>query len=319
MIPSVLRRRVRRLALFAVTAAVGASCAPSGTEESAVRRGDEAFARDSLEEALAEYRLAVRQGSDEPEVLARVGHTFIALGRIEEATDFFARAAARDPRWGDMGVSDLVRAARLAADRNDRFQMAAAMDAARRLRPGLTAPELTLPLARHYRAIGEYEQAIPLYRRALDEATGASPNLLFEMGETHREVSDCRAALIYFESYRETAAPRDRTRADFNIGDCSFMLARELRARGGRADLEEALAHVDAALEVGEPRGVQAQAWYERGEILSALGQCDAAIEAYAQVRFYEGAGTRLVAEAEERIEDVRIGRGLVGIRGRCY
>ena len=39
-----------------------------------MRRGDEAFAQGNYEEALAEYRLAVRQGADGPEITARVAH-----------------------------------------------------------------------------------------------------------------------------------------------------------------------------------------------------------------------------------------------------
>jgi tetratricopeptide (TPR) repeat protein len=308
---------LRALALPGLLA-LAFACAPSGAEDSAVRRGDEAFARDSLEEALAEYRLAMRQGSEEPGVLARAAHTFIALGRIEEATELFLRAAAREPRWGDMGVSDLVRLARNASERNDRFQMAAAMDAARRLRPGLSAPDLTLPLARHYRVVGEYGRAVPLYRRALDEASSPSPSLLFEIGETHREIGDCRSALIFFDHYQELAAPRDRARADFNIGDCSYSLARELRGRGGALNLEEALGHIDRSLDVGEPRSVQGLAWFEKGEILSALGDCDGSMEAFTQVRYYESGPSPLVTRAQRRIDDVRYGRGLVSIRGSC-
>jgi tetratricopeptide (TPR) repeat protein len=303
----------------ALIASASLACAPGGAEESAVRRGDEAFARDSLEEALAEYRLAVRQGAEDPEILSRVAHTYVALGRLEEATEFFARAAARDPRWGDMGVSDLVRAARGAAERNDRFQMASAMEAVRRLRPGLSVPDLTLPLARHYLQVGEYGRSIPLFQRALDDTGEPSPELLYEVGEAHREVDDCRSALIFFDRYQEVAPQADRFRANWNIGDCSLRVARTLRERSATtSDLEEALVYVTRSLDVGEPRSLQGQAWFDRAEILSSLGDCTGALESFAQVRFYESANSPIVARAERRIEEVTIGRGLVQIRGRC-
>jgi tetratricopeptide (TPR) repeat protein len=301
-----------------LTLSAGA-CTPGGSEESAVRRGDEAFARDSLEEALAEYRLAVNQGAQEPEVLSRVAHTFIAMGRVEEATEFYVRAAARDPRWGDLGAADLVRLARAAADREDLFQMAAASEAARKLRPGLSVPDLTLPLGRHYLRVGDYGRAIPLYQRALDEAERTSPDLVFEVGEAHREVDDCRSALIFFDRYRELATESQRPLANYNIGDCSLRLARSAQARGNDPDdLQEALQYLNRSLEVGEPRGIQGQVWYEKGEVLSRMLDCDGALDAFDQVRFYESGSAPIVNRAQERIDQIRIGRGLAQLRGRC-
>jgi tetratricopeptide (TPR) repeat protein len=305
--------------MVAMLALSAGACAPGGAEENAVRRGDQAFARDSLEEALAEYRLAVNQGAEEPEVLSRVAHTFIAMGRIEEATDFYSRAAARDARWGDMGAADLVHLARAAAERDDPFQIAAAMEAARSLRPGLSARDLTLPLARHYLGVGNYGAAIPLYQRALDEADRTSPDLVFEVAEAHREVDDCRSALVFFARYQELATESQRALANYNIGDCSVRLARAARSRGTQAsDLQEALQYLNRSLEVGEPRGIQGQVWYDKGEVLSLMLDCDGALDAFNQVRLYEAGSAPIVNRAQERIDQIRIGRGLAQLRGRC-
>lgn len=320
---SLRRRRPLRVAVLLGLpgATLLSACIPGGVEEGAVRRGDVAFARDSLEEALAEYRLAIRQGGEEPEVLARAAHTYVALGRVEEATDFYTQAAAREDRWADIGVADLVRLARTAAERNDRFQMASAMEAARRLRPGLGVPDLTLPLARHYLQVGEYARSLPLYQRALAETSSPPAAVVFEIGQAHEQIGDCRSALLFFERFRDLAGARERANADWYIGNCSFRLARELRTREGTGapELQDALRHVDRALDVGEPRTVQGQAWFEKGEILSALGACDAALEAFTQVRYYESSSaSTLVRRAQQRYDEVRIGRGLVNIRGRC-
>ena len=305
----------------AVLLLLGATaCAPGGSEESSVRRGDVAFARDSLEEALAEYRLAVTQGAEDPEILSRVAHTYIALGRVEEGTEFFARAAARDARWGDMGIADLVRVARAAAERNDLFQMASAMESARRLRPGLSAPDLTLPLARHYLQVGEYGRSIPLYQRALEEATRTPPDLVYEVGEAHREMDDCRSALTFFDRYQEIAREEDRYRANYSIGDCSLRLARSIpaTAQTAREDLEEALRYFNRSIEVGEPRGIQGSVYFSRGEVQSLLGDCDGALASFEQVKLYEAPSAPIIDRANEFIEKIQIGRGLVAIRGRC-
>jgi tetratricopeptide (TPR) repeat protein len=296
-----------------------AACAPGGVEETAVRRGDVAFARDSLEDALAEYRLAVRQGGDDPTVLARAAHTFVVLGRVDEAADLYATAADADARWADMGASDLVRLARDAAVRGEYFQMASAMEGARRLLPGVSVPDLTLPLARHYFQTGEYGRALPLYRRAEIEG-GGSAEIAREIGEAQWGVGDCRNALASFERYRDLASLSQRAEADWYIGTCSLQLARDLRSRAGEdvSALEEALRLVNRALEVGEPQAVQGQVWFEKGEILSALGDCNGSMEAFSQVRFYESPTSRLIVSAERRADQVRIGRDLVALRGRC-
>jgi hypothetical protein len=76
---------------------------------------------------------------------------------------------------------------------------------------------------------------------------------------------------------------------------------------------------VDRTLEMGEPKNLIGQTWFERGEILSSLGRCDEAVQSYQRVRALEptGAGA-LVRRADERIDEVRFGRGLQELTGRC-
>ena len=88
--------------------------------------------------------------------------------------------------------------------------------------------------------------------------------------------------------------------------------------RAGEDDLERALSLLDRTIEVGEPRNIQAQAWFEKGEILADLGRCDEAMEAYAQVRYADQAGA-LIDRAQAAFDEIRFGRGLEYLRaGRC-
>lgn len=313
---------VRFVAL--VLLALAAACTAS-TEESAVLRGDLAFAADSLEEALAEYQLAVRQGQDSPEVLARVAHTFALLGRVDPAAEYYHLAAAEDDRYADQGAADLMHLARVAESGNDRFRMATAVTQALNLRPGLGLGDMALPLARHFFTNGEYGRALPLYRRVLIEADTA-PRILSEVGKAYEGTGDCRQALVFFERYREEAPRSERAEADWYIGNCAFEVARELLTRsrdaGGRGGLEEANRMISRAIEVGEPRHLQSQAWFYRGEILAELGDCSGAMDAFAEVRQLEpgGAGA-LASQAKERFDAIYFGRGLASLRGstRCY
>jgi tetratricopeptide (TPR) repeat protein len=311
---------------FAMIAVLGLAVAcTASTEESAVLRGDLAFAADSLEEALAEYQLAVRQGQNAPEVLARVAHTYALLGRVDPAAEYYRLAAAEDPRYADQGAADLMHLARVAEAGNDRFRMATAVTQALDLRPGLGLDDMALPLARHFFRNGEYGRALPLYRRVLVEADTA-PRILFEIGQAYEETGDCRQALLFFERFRDEAPRAERSEADWYIGTCGFEVARELLAEseraGGGAVLEEANRMISRAIEVGEPQRLQSQAWFYRGEILAALGDCSGAMDAFAEVRRLEPSGTGgLASQALERFDAISFGRGLASLRGstRCY
>jgi tetratricopeptide (TPR) repeat protein len=311
-----MRRSLTLLRTTALAAAaLLASCTPRVSEDGALVRGDVAFATGDLDEALAEYQLAARRGQS-AEAFARVGHTFAQMGRVDEARDFYGRATQEDRRWADQAGSDLLHLARAAEARSDRFQMASAVETALQFLPGLSVEELALPLARHYFQNGEFGRALPFYQRSLAAAADSTSDVLMEVGTAYEEVGDCSRALEVFERHRDQRPPWDRSEVDWHIGTCSFQLARQRREEG---TVEEALALVERTLEVGEPRNILPQVWFEKGEILSELSDCDGAVAAYQRVRQLDPAGTgALVRRAEMRIDEVRFGRELREIRGRC-
>jgi tetratricopeptide (TPR) repeat protein len=247
------------------------------------------------------------------------------MGRVDDAGAYYVDASARDPALTDQAVSDLMRLAHLSQDSNDRFAMATAVETALQLRPGVGVGEMSLPLARHYFENGQYGRALPFYQKAMAEAADSQPDIVFEVGVAHDEIGDCENALVFFEQFREMVRPWERGEVDWYIGTCAFNVARELRDRSLAADpveagkeLRRALDLVNRTVEVGEPRNIQAQAWFEKGEILVELGECDAAMEAYAQVRYADQAGS-LIDRAQDRFDEIRFGRGLEHLRdGRC-
>jgi tetratricopeptide (TPR) repeat protein len=296
-----------------------AACGDGGVEQSTLERGDVAFASGNLEEALAEYRLAVSQsdGSD-PQVLLRAGHAYAALGRVDEAAVHFRQAVERDPAVRPQAVADLMRLARRAWEDGESYQMASAVQEAMLLEPSIGLEAMALPLARHYYADGEYGRALPLYRRALEGSADSLPEVVFEIGRAYEGIGDCANGLIFFEQFRERVRRSQRGEVDWFIGRCSFQRARELRGQPQpeAADLEEALRLVDRVLEVGEPRSILGEAWFERGEVLASMGDCDAAAESFRQVRVVEGAGGgALVQRAQQRFNEITFGRGLRELR----
>ena len=305
---------------------VGVGCVPQDIEMGAVQRGDEAFAQANYEEALAEYRLAIRQGADDPYVTARVAHTYARMGRVDDAGAYYADAAARDPDLIDQAISDLMHLAMIARDENDSFAMATAVESALQLRPGVGVGGMSLSLARHYYRSGEYGRALPFYQMALTDAVDDSqPDVVFEVGVAHDEIGDCETALLFFERFVAMVRPWERSEAEWHIGKCAHTIAKGLLdqaleedSQQMQAELERALKLVNRVVEVGQPQTIQAQALFEKGEILDGLGRCQEAMDAYSQVRFVDQAGTLRVL-AQDRFDEIRFGQGSEQVRAsRC-
>jgi tetratricopeptide (TPR) repeat protein len=313
--------RALRATLLLAGAAL-AACSTGSTEESSLARGDRAFAEEKYDEALAEYRLAVRQGADDAPTLARVAHTYAMMDRVDDAGSFYLDAVRKDSTFTEQAVADLMRMAEEARGRNDRFAMASAVERALQLRPGIGVGDMSLDLARHYFQSGEYGRALPFYTKALaEEGDSAAADVVFEVGQAYEQIGDCVHALVFFERYREMVRPWQRSEVDWFIGTCSFNLAREAHGRPEptEEELNDALVRVNRTLEVGEPRNLQAQAWFEKAEILSDLGQCQEAMDAYARVRTAENNNPSLVDRAQARHDEIRFGRGQESLRGgRC-
>ena len=295
----------RAAVLFALVIPV-AACSGVGPENEALRRGDEAFARGDLAEALAEYRLSLAQGTGDVDTFLRVAHAYAESSRIDEAREYYLAAAERDPATADLGASDLLRAVRRAMARQDGTLAAAAVEGAVLLKPGVSLHGISLPLARHFARNGRHGQALPFFQKAIREME-TDPEVVFEMALAHAELDDCRRALVFLEQIRGAVGPARRPEVDWNIGNCSADLAIEARAEENG---EEALRLHRVTIGIGEPRNRLARAWFEVGEILESQGECRAAVEAYDQVGQQDLSRGFIVAEAERRVDEIRFRRG---------
>ncbi len=283
-----------------------AACTAAGSEEGALLRGDEAFARGDVPEALAEYRLALRQGNRGVDVLVRTAHAYAWSGRIAEAREHYGEAIEADPEVADLAAADLLRVAKRATERGDGIGAATAVEAAMALKPGVSLTGVSLQLARYFARNGQHGQALSFFQQAVRE-TGSDPDVLFEMALTHEELGDCRRALLFFEQVRDEVSAARRSEVEWNVGNCSFELARE--AYEEEEDLEEALRLYEATIELGEPRNLLGQAWFEKGEIHAQRGECTAAVAAFEQVLREDLAGAFLMEQARNRVDEIRFSR----------
>lgn len=285
-----------------------ATLSACGSDEPARIRGDRLWADSNFAGALAEYRLALAQG-DDVESLARVAHAYIETGQFERAREHYDDLLRREPRYTDQAVFDYVTAARRALERQNRYGMAIAVEAALALRPGLPVDDLATSLARYYASTGEVERALEFYERALGSASpDSTPRMLYEIGELHVGRGDCEEATGFFNAYR-ARVPRGEfaDQARWSVGNCAYQLARQARQEG---QLMEALRQLGIMIDLGVPQNLMDQAWFERAEVLLALDRREEALSAYIRVlELNRGRSGQLVERAQQRIDQIRFGR----------
>jgi len=295
------------VATLAVLLAVSglAACGFGGSEDGALRRGDQAFARGDLQEALAEYNLGLRQGNRSADLLVRAAHAYAQTGRIAEARDHYREAIELDPDIADLAAADLLRVAEQAANRQDGIAASTAVEAAMQLKPGVSLSGVSVQLARHHARNGQYGQALPFFEKAVQES-GQQPEIVFEMALAYEELGDCERALFFLEQVRERLPSGRASEVDWHVGNCSSELAREAQLRG---DDEEALQMYQNTISLGEPRSRVAPAWFEIGEILARRGECTAAVRAFEQAVREDQTTGFLADRARDRIDDIRFRR----------
>lgn len=291
------------LAMFTVAALAG--CV--GEEEDAIAEGNRLWADSAYTEALAEYRLALSRNPS-VEALSLVAHAYARTGNLERTRDAYSRLLEAAPGYRDQAVYDFLAMARRARERNDLHGMARSVETAVTLQAGAWPADLAGPLARYYAQSGEPARAIRFYELALVHVPPDSTRaLLYDLGRLHEDQQQCRAAIGYFQAYAERWPDDDRAdQARWQIGNCSFELAREARQDGR---VTESLDHLETVIELGVPENVQDQAWFERGELLFSLGRDDEALEAYRRVLELNPARTgQIVDRAQRRIDQIRFG-----------
>jgi predicted Zn-dependent protease len=258
------------------------------------------------EEAIAEYQVALRQRGDEPEVLLRLAHGYAHIDRLDDASEYYSRLLASDSTYADQAVADFLGLAKRALEQRDRARMARALQRVEAIRPGSVPDELALPFARYYFELREYAEALPLYLSVLAASVDSvGPDVLYELAAVYYELGECGQALVHYRSFLETR-PRgeQRTDARWHAGQCAFELAEQDRVAGRPA---EALEKFEYVIALRAPQALLDDAWFERGEILFALGEYDEAVRSFQEVlRLNPSRTGRRVRTAEDRIRSIR-------------
>ena len=276
-----------------------------GGQESAVERGDRLLASGHAEAAVAEYKLALRQLGQEPEVLLRLGHAYAATGDVDASLEYLRPLLESGREYQFQVAAELSEAARVARERGSPDNMARAMEPVLSLGIGMVPDDLRYPLAGYYAGLSDWNRAIPLYLAVLEGEEPPAPAVL-ETARAFQEVGGCREALGYFERYLEAASRRDRAEATWEYGSCLYEVATADRAQGRPEDAADKL---DRLIDQGVPRNLLDKAHYNRGEIRLQFDDLPGAESDFLAVLELNPVRTgSLVRLAEERIREIRFG-----------
>ncbi len=272
-------------------------------------RGDRLYGAGEIDAALAEYKLALRQRGEDPDVLLRLGSAYGERGEVEAGLRYLRRLIAQDSAYRYQVAAELANAARVARDRGALDNMARAMEPVVAQGLGLVPGDLRLSLARYYADLSDYGRALPLYLTA-GEADSLPGTAYYETARAFQELGGCREALGYFERFLQArvAGQTDRSAARWQYGNCLFAVA-EQEMDDGRST--SARKHLDILIEQGVPRTLLDRAHFARGEIQLAGAETEAAEKDFLAVLELNPARSGpLVQMAEERLREIRYGYG---------
>ena len=276
--------------------------------ERSIALADRLLAVGDVDEAIAEYKLALRVGGDTNELLLRLGHAYASRGDVDEAIALYETLAERDPGMRYQAAADLAGMAAAARERGAAENMSRSLQPLLQWGLGYIPADLQQSLATHYARDGDYTRSLSLYLALLAEESEPDPAVLYEVGLAYEQLGGCERALPFFERYLEVVGRRDpnRNAARFHFGNCLFVSADEDRAAGRPA---AALVKLDEMVELGAPRTLLVDAHFLRGEMLLSGGDTDAALIAYNRVLELNPTRTHALARrAEERIRQIRFG-----------
>ena len=270
---------LRRVAIAVVGAAalVVAACERGPDHE---RLGDRRYAERSFTDALAEYRLALRQRTPSPELRGKFAAAALRVGAIGEAVGAYRDLAKAEPASADDAVDGLMRAARLAVDARDLAALAQAVGAVREIQPDRTLGGLAAALGASFDPSGRPGDALDLLvQAAAVSGPVAADSLLVLYGDLGLRLTQYDLAQRVYEGVlRRSRVPAVVRAARAGLAGCAVERGRDALGAGFLDDAAEWFAK---AIALGEPDSIVRVAWLLTGDARWADGDTTRAVEAY--------------------------------------
>lgn len=288
------------------------SCVGSATEHEAL--GDRAYAALEYGDALAEYRLALVQQSDNPDLFAKAAASALHSGNLIEATEAYLELAALGNGERVTEAADgLERVARAALDSGNGAALTAALGGLRQAAPGRALGSLAPQLAREIGGGSPSDDVLSVLSYAAAAAPDArlSDSLMYTYAVVLRQLGRCEESVPVLESLlRRQRAPGIVDGARRGLGHCALAVARHLHH-----EMQLPLSAEEwyrRAIRGSEGTLYGREAYLGLGDVLFARGDYPGAAEAYESVLFGAQPGDSLATVAYQRLN--MIGQAEPGI-----
>lgn len=273
-----------------------------GTAADHERLGDRAYLESRFGEALVEYRVALVQRAPDGRLRAKAGAAALRAGEFLAGVEEYRLLGQEDQARTAEAVDGLQRVAEAALREGDRATLRAAVTALRELAAGRALTAFGGQLAEVLGENPAAAEALTLlpYAAALAPDARREDSLLYAYGDVLRRTGRCEAALAVFEGIlRRARAVGTTDDAGRSATVCALDLGRQALADGRP---QEAQDWFRRAVQLGEDTERGRAAYLGLGDVAFALGDFEAAVDAYLRARGTGALGDSIAAQAMERI-----------------
>jgi len=286
----------RAARVWAAALLVAAACTAPGPDHE--RLGDRRYAEHAYEDALAEYRLAMRQHKPTPALRAKLGLAALRSGSLSEAVTAYFGLAQADPSAVELAADGLIRTAELAVGARDMGALADALVALQDVAPQRPVGEFAVVLGASSTALAKRPEAMGVFLEAAADAAdpATADSFLVAWGDVNASLDHCdNATAAYQGVLRRDPPPGLARQAEGGLASCAVQQGRLSLSVGA---LPDAAASFENAIAIGEPDSTVRLAWLLLGDTRWTGGDTASALDAYRHAIAGAGEGDPVAAQA---------------------
>ena len=286
---------------------LAAGCSPGPDHE---RLGDRRYAEHAYVDALAEYRLALRQRRPSGELRAKFAQAALRSGALSDAVVAYRDLARAEPAQLEEAADGLTRAARLAVGARDMSALTDAMVALHDVAPQRPVGVLLVTLGAGSTALAKRPEAMDVLLEAAAAAPTAAAvdSFLGAYADVNARLGRCDVAAGAYQGVLRRSPPPDLARAaQGGLAGCAVAQGQLSLSAGALPDAE---AQFQRAIAIGQPDSVLRLAWLLMGDARWADSDTARAVDAYRHAVAGGGDQDPIVLRAGAQLERLRKATG---------
>jgi tetratricopeptide (TPR) repeat protein len=261
-----------------VLVALEAGCTAGPDHE---RLGDRRYAEHAYVDALAEYRLALRQDRPSGELRAKFAQAALRSGALSDAVIAYRDLARAEPAALDEAADGLARAARLAVGARDMGALTDAIVALHDVAPQRPVGALVVALGASSTALAKRPDAMDVLLEAAAATTSAAAadSFLAAYADVNARLGRCDVASRTYDGVlRRDPPPALARAAQGGLAGCAVADGRLSLSAGA---LQDAETQFQRAIAMGQPDSIVRLAWLLMGDARWADADTARALDAY--------------------------------------